>query len=233
MIKNSDVLFKKLLEFQNQRKEIVDNYDNRRANLERAKGSQYYTDELRKAEDTKNAALDALKAECRPIFDQTLQSMSEANRARGMTPPTDDELRLLQLLKMKEHISETEFEAAANTLKGNPACLSVLTEIAHKQGIMRGYTSYAATKEMPVDAVANVIEGLTASIRDFMEHDTPKAARLYIEHHAERYGIDPNAAPPPKRPLFTDKGGCYRQIANLYDDALTAFCRAVDGGEST
>ena len=232
MIRNSDLLFKKLLEFQNQRKEIVDNYDKRCAELERAKGSQYYTDELRRAEDTKNAALNALKAECRPIFDQTLQSMSEANRARGMTPPTDDELRLLQLLKMKERISETELEAAASTLKENPACLSVLTEIAHKQGIMRGYMSYAASKEMPVDVVADVIKGLTLSIRDFMEHDTSKAARLCIERHAERYGNNPNATPPPKRPLFTDKAGCYKRIANLSDDALAAFCRAVDGGET-
>lgn len=63
MITNSDLLYRKLLEFQNKRKSTVDAYDKRLAEIEDAKGSKYYDDELKKAEDTKGAALNDLKAE--------------------------------------------------------------------------------------------------------------------------------------------------------------------------
>lgn len=228
MITNTDLLFKKLLEFQNKRKAATDNYDKRLTEIADTKGSKYFDDEAKKASDTKNAALDALRAEYGPVFDRTLQSMAETNGKRGITPPTEDELRLLQLLKMRDSVTETELEAAANTLSGNPTCLAALTEIAHKQGFLRGYMSYATSKEMPVDVAESTIKGLASAIRDFMEFDTPRAARTYQEFHDRRYGVDLNAAPLPKRLPFTDKAGCYKRLAGLSGDDLTAFCKAVD-----
>lgn len=229
MIKNSELFFIKAKDFQNKRKEIMDTYETRAAQLEDARGSKYFDDEMKKATETRDSALSALKGEYAEYFRISLDAMAKANGSRGMTPPTDEELRLVQLLKMKDSVTEQELDAAANTLKGNTTCLAILTEIAHKQGFLRGYMSYSDSKEMPTDTAADTVKGLHSSIREFMEYDTPRAARVARQHHEQLYGAVPDAPALPKRPLFDSKTECYKELAGLSGDALTAFCKAVDG----
>lgn len=229
MIANTTLFFTRAKEYQDKRKGIVDTYDKRLEALEDAKGSKYYTDEVKKAEDTRDEALTALKGEYGEYFRISLDAMSKANGSRGMTPPTEEELRTLQLLKMKDKPTEAELAAAANTLKGNATCLSVLTEIAHNAGYMRGYNNYSENKEMTVEGAEATIKGLASSVREFMDYDTPRAARLARAHQERTYGVPADAPALPKRALFEDKAGCFRELAGLSGDSLTAFENAVDG----
>ncbi len=229
MIKNTDLFYTRAKEYQGKRKGIIDAYDSRMKALEDAKGSKYFTDEAKKAEDTRDEALKALKDEYGEYFRISLDAMSKANAARKMTPPTEEELRTLQLLKMKDKPTEAELAAAANTLKGNATCLSVLTEIARNAGYMRGYMGYSETKELPVSDVEDTIKGLASSVRDFMDYDTKKAARIARAHQERTYGVTPDAPALPKRPLFEDKAGCFYEVCGLAGDTLTAFENAVDG----
>lgn len=229
MISNTDLFYNRAKEYQDKRKDIVDTYEKRAAQLEDARGSKYFDDEMKKATETRDSALSALKGEYAEYFRISLDAMAKANGSRGMTPPTDEELRLVQLLKMKDSVTEQELDAAANTLKGNTTCLAILTEIAHKQGFLRGYMSYSDSKEMPTDTAADTVKGLHSSIREFMEYDTPRAARVARQHHEQLYGAVPDAPALPKRPLFDSKTECYKELAGLSGDALTAFCKAVDG----
>lgn len=229
MIKNTDLFYTRAKEYQGKRAAIVDEYEKRMKALEDAKGSKYFTDEAKKAEDKRDEALTALKDEYNGYFNIAFDAMRKANAARKMTPPTEEELRTLQLLKMKDKPTEAELAAAANTLKGNTTCLSVLTEIAHNAGYMRGYMGYSETKEMPVEEAEAAIKGLASSVRDFMDYDTPRAARVAQNHHETLYGVNPNATPLPKRPLFEDKAGCFYEVARMGGDSLEAFKNAVDG----
>jgi hypothetical protein len=228
MIKNTDLFYTRAKDYQDKRKGIVDEYEARMKALEDAKGSKYFTDEAKKAEDKRDEALTALKGEYGEYFRISLDAMSKANAARKMTPPTE-QLRTLQLLKMKDKPTEAELAAAANTLKGNVTCLSVLTEIAHNAGYMRGYMGYSEAKELPVSDVEDTIKGLHASVREFMDYDTPRAARIVKEHNERMYGVTPNAPELRKRPLFEDKAGCFYEVARMGGDTFTAFCNAVDG----
>lgn len=229
MIKNTDLFYTRAKEYQGKRAAIVDEYEKRMKALEDAKGSKYFTDEAKKAEDKRDEALTALKDEYNGYFNIAFDAMRKANASRKMTPPTEEELRTLQLLKMKDKPTEAELAAAANTLKGNATCLSVLTEIAHNAGYMRGYMGYSETKEMPVEEAEAAIKGLASSVRDFMDYDTPRAARVAQNHHETLYGVNPNATPLPKRPLFEDKAGCFYEVARMGGDTLEAFKNAVDG----
>ena len=229
MIANTTLFYTRAKEYQDKRKGIIDEYEKRLESLETAKGSKYFEDETKKAEDKKDEALKALKEEYGGYFNTHFEAMSKANASRSMTPPTDEELRTLQLLKMKDKPTEAELAAAANTLKGNATCLSVLTEISHNAGYMRGYDNYSETKEMPVDTAEKIIKGLASSVREFMEYDTPRAARVAAEYHAQHYGANPDAPALPKRPLFEDKAGCFYEVCGLAGDTLTAFENAVDG----
>ena len=199
MIKNTDLFYNRAREYQNKRKVIMDCFEKRVKSLEDTRGSKYFDDEMKKATDARDGALSALKVEYAEYFRISLDAMSKGNASRKMTPPTEEELRTLQLLKMKDKPTETELQAAANTLKGNTTCLSVLTEIAHN------------------------------AVRDFMDYDMPRAARTAQNYHETVYGTIPDAPALNKRPLFDDKAGCFYEVYRLSGDALTAFCTAVDG----
>lgn len=229
MIANTTLFYRRAKEYQDKRKGIVDEYEARMKALEDAKGSKYFTDEAKKAEDKRDEALTALKGEYGEYFRISLDAMSKANAARKMTPPTEEELRILQLLKMKEKPTEAELAAAANALKGNVTALGVLTEISHNAGYMRGYMSYAENNEMPVAEVDETIKGLASAVRDFMDFDTGKAARIARGHQERIYGVDRDAPALPKRPLFEDKEACFYEVARMGGDSFKAFCNAVDG----
>lgn len=226
-MKNTDLFFIRAKEFQGKRAGLVDAYEKKMQALEDTKGSRFFDDESKKAEEIKEEALKALKDEYNGYFRASLEAMSKANESRQMIPPTEEELRVLQMLKLKDKPTEAEFAAAANTLKGNPTCLSILTEMSHKAGYMRGYHSEA--KEMPVDVADETIKGLHSSLRDFMDYDTTKAARLARAHKDNFYGVAPDAPALPKRRLFETKEECFDIVANISGDYLAAFCSAVDG----
>lgn len=221
------MFFDYALEYQNKRKEIVDAYQTRMNQLENSKGSQFYISEAEKATETRDSALSALKSAYSIRFDDTIEAMSKANSTRGIVAPTTEELNIVQALKMREKVTQSELDAAANSLKSSPLCLSVLTELGQKNGFARGYMNYAEIHEMPSSDVEMTLRGIVSELRDFMEYDTSKAARLGASHHSALYGGEMPALA--KRPLFYDKEECFSQLAGLSGDALKAFIAAVDG----
>lgn len=236
MISNSELFFIKAKDFQNKRKAIMDTYETRAAQLEDARGSKYFTDEMKKATDARDNALSELKSEYRESFRIALDGMSKANGNRGTTPPTQEQLAILQVLQMRGIVDEPyraafqkDLDRAANTCADNAMCISVLNDISRKNGFIRGYHSTA--KEMSVEDVDRVIKNLTDVLPDFMEHDTKRAARIVQERNARLYGTTGNEKPLPKRPLFDSKADCYAEFTHglLSGEALTAFCAAVDG----
>ena len=63
MIRNSDLFYSRAAEFQSKRKDIMDTYESTLAKLEKAKGSQLYTEETEKAEKAKKDAEEKKKKE--------------------------------------------------------------------------------------------------------------------------------------------------------------------------
>ena len=231
MISNSDLFFSRAKQFQDSRKEIMDVYEEKMKNLEDARGSKFFVNESKKVEAEKDNALKSLKDEYREYFRISLDAMSKANYGRKMVAPTEEELRTLQLLKMKENISLEELDCAANTLENNSTCIEVLKEITRKQGYVRNYQS--VNKEMSISTVENTIKSIGRELHDFMQYDTSRAARLALERHNNLYGETPSEKPLSKRRLFQSKEECYHEfMAGLTDDNLTAFCKAVDGADN-
>lgn len=105
-------------------------YDKKMQRLEQYKGSAGYEKEKAEADKERDTAIKALQSEYRDKFNGILKGMRESATTRSMTPPTQDQLALLQALKMRDKISRDELEQAGRTLKDSPVCLSVLEEIA-------------------------------------------------------------------------------------------------------
>ena len=103
--------------------------------MERYRGSTGYAEEVKKAESERDSAIKELQAETYLKFSNIISGMRNSAKSRAMIPPTQEQLSVLQILKMREKISRDELEQAARSLKGNAAALSVLEEIAMKQDI--------------------------------------------------------------------------------------------------
>ena len=230
-MKNTELFFRTVKKFQDGRNDINSTFEKRMKELERTKGSQYYVDESARAQTERDNALKALKAECGESLNSTLERMARTNRQRPMKAPTAEELNILQLLKLKDNISEQELESAAIALKGNPTCLSALTEIGRKAGYLRGYNHYAESKEMSIEETEGALRQLAKNVNDFLKFDTKKTARIAEKYQRDHYGKG-ESRPLPKREPFTDMRGAMKQLLpSMNEDRLESFYNAVDGAE--
>lgn len=228
MISNSDLFFSIAKEFQDARKKISDTYKGRMRFLERTKGSEYFTEESKKAEEEKKAAAAALREQYASRLYTAIEAMELVNNNRKAIPPTEEELRLIQLLKMKDSLTENELHEAAMTLKGNPSCLAILSELSRKNGYWQGYDSYYESDKMSKETTLRIIQRIKDNMRDFLETENNAAVQRVIENRNNLYGVDPNAAPIPERRIFETKAECYEELAHLSPDSLPAFTAAVD-----
>lgn len=229
--KLSDELYNDCLHFQAERKSVIDAYEKTVSDLEDKKGSRFYTEELTKAKNTRDEALNALKSKYGGFIDSDIKNMREVNGKRGIEAPNEEDVRTLEALKMRDTITEPELSLIANSLKGNALALSVVQEVALKNGIMRNYNSLYEGATAPVQYVEETLNSCMKWIRDFLNSDEAYAARIARDSHARLYGLTGDEAPLPKRPLFDTKEAFYNDIIGISGDSFKAFCNAVDGGE--
>ena len=142
-------------------------YDQKMLRLDQYKGSAGYEKEKAEAEKMRNDAIKALQDEYRGKFDGIIKGMRESATTRSMTPPTQEQLALLQALKLRDKISRDELEQAGRTLKDSPVCLSVLEEIAQnlseKTGSHEYYGLRFATES--TNGILSCIDGLAESAK--------------------------------------------------------------------
>lgn len=227
MARNSDTFFSQAKAFQDKRIGIMSTYEKRLAELERARGSQLYKEESEKAAQSRDADLQALQDEYRKYFRASLDAMADANSKRGVTPPTASQIAILQALKMRESVSQKELDQAATVCRNNSIAISILNEIGRKNGYMRSY--HSETGELSAEEVDRIIDSLRNGIDDFLAHDTTRAARTVATHNMRLYGKS-SERPLKKRPIFTDKAGCFNELLpfGVSRESLDGFCKAID-----
>ncbi len=229
-MKNTERLFEKAMAFQNERAKIVEEYESRMKALSSAQGSLYYEEESEKAEKKRDAAMEKLKKGFYLSMEVILTDMNKANNSRTFEAPTDEEMTVINALKMRETLTDAEITTAANTLK-TPLALSILRELARKSGYKKHIAS-ETDAELTIDAVSELIKSLSRSLSDFAEFDTTKASRIAKEYKERKYGLLPEEdnTPLPKRKPFNDIDGLFDEVCPyLSQESRTAFIKAVDG----
>lgn len=248
---NTRNLYTKAKEYQDKRKAIVDAYEGRLASLERMRGSEYYEDEAKKAEEDRDTAIASLKAEYMPGFAGILQEMKAVSGRRGTPAPTEEELRIVQALKLRDfesmrnmnkNVVAEELNQIAQAVKGNALCLSIVQDVARKNGIPSNYMGMYTGKSMPATVVRDCLQAIDSGIKDFVDYDTVRAARIAREAHETRYGkmdeskprektllgVSSGYSPLPKRKLFDTQEDFYSSVFNLKGEEYAAFAAAVD-----
>ena len=186
---NTEYLYNAMKRFTDARTAARETYLQTMKKYETAKGSPYYTEQKDKAMKVRNDAVEAAKAECVNTVNNALSLMRKTSGARPMKAPTEEQLRILQMLKMRKTVTPNELQAAANAMDGNGAALAVLNEIAHEQNhTPRNYTAMS-TDGLPTAAADEAIKNLQQACTGILESGVRRAARIAAEHNARINGV--------------------------------------------
>lgn len=205
---NTERIYQAMKKFQSVRMAARSEYLETMGKLDTARGSQFYDDEQARAMTRRNERLDAAAIECKHDVDYALDKMREAVNKRQFAVPSDEMLRVLQLLQMRKPITgsgedaviargalRTELDAAAITMNGNGSALRVLQEIADNLGVVG-----ANYKAMAVDGLSRgdadetlryITKSLGNNIADRV--GARRAAVLAAEHAKRNHGTNYDA----------------------------------------
>lgn len=206
--------------------------------LETARGSQYYNEQRDKAAKARNDAVAAAQVEARAAVDAAIGAMRDAVNGRKMQPPTDEQLRILQMLKMRDVVTRAEMDAAANAMDGNGSALAVLDEMARRfeaehthvneYGMTvpdEYYGNYTqmATRGMSTADGLQVLRNLTKACADRI-NDTVGAARTAVigaKYNERNTGKAVNLDDLPQATIADNERDFYAGMLNTPYDVLT------------
>ena len=223
MITNTELYYAKMKDFQDKRAELTEAHDKKVKSLERFKGSKGYEEDLKKENDRFEAEMTALRDEYRPGLLTVIGGMMDAIGRRSVSAPTNDQVNLLNVLKMKKKVTLEECQRTAEAVKDNPIAVSVVTEIAHDHGIMQSFDYLCP--EMSSQKASDIVTGLKNGMEDFLQYDTTRASRIAKKYHEEHYGAVEGGLT--KRKLFTDQADFYRE-EGFDPETLRQFSEIVD-----
>lgn len=223
MITNTELYYAKMKAFQDKRAELTEAHDKKVKSLERFKGSKGYEEDLKKENERFEAELTALRDEYRPGLLTVIGGMMDAIGRRSVSAPTNDQVNLLNVLKMKKKVTLEECQRTAEAVKDNPIAVSVVTEIAHDHGIMQSFDYLCP--EMSSQKASDIVTGLKNGMEDFLQYDTTRASRIAKKYHEEHYGAVEGGLT--KRKLFTDQADFYRE-EGFDPETLRQFSEIVD-----
>jgi hypothetical protein len=224
MIRNTEAFYARAKEYQDKRAQLVSDYEERLESLKKYEGSVGYEEDLKELQEAHINDLRALQDAYRLSLMTILKGMELTLSKRKINPPTNDQLNLIHLLKMRDKVSQEELDRVAEMVKDNGIACGVVQEIAKANGIMKNYESMC--EEMSSSYAQKVINGIRYGLEDWLQFDTPKAGRFVNKYHNEHYGTPERKLQ--KRPLFKDMAGCFEDLAGLDYDGLLLFSEAVD-----
>lgn len=191
-------------------------YDDRWQKLERFKGSSGYDSDLKDLESERVSEINALRAEVSTSFQGALANMRlKAGTSRPFTAPTQEQLAILQALKMLPQVSVEALNRAAVSMAGNSLCLSVLDGIAQEAG----HNSVRYNTEPSTKEINDCIESLEKDARGMLRLNRTDCRRDNCAPGGDitlfRIDVDPE-----------NLGDCLSRFGNVKD--ADGFCAAVD-----
>lgn len=227
MISNTEAFFITAKRFQDARAKMVSEYDDKIQSMKSYKGSSYYDKEVSALKEKHEEDLKALQDKCRKELLIIMDGMDKAIDKRRINPPTNEQLNLIHLLKMREKVTEEELDRVAEMVRDNGIALGIVQEIAHENEIVKNYTSLCT--EMSSRMAHDVIKGIRDGLEDWILYDTGKAGRMANKYHKELYGNLEMVLP--KRPMFSTEEDCFMELAGLYPEHLKLFSEIVNAQE--
>lgn len=124
--------------FRKDLQEVNDKFRPEYERLERFKDSGSYAQSKKLLDDRRNAEVEELRREYADRLKSAVDAMEKTYMNRPASAPTQEQLSVLQALKLRDHVSRDELRRAAQTMRGCPVAERALKEIARKSGEILG-----------------------------------------------------------------------------------------------
>ena len=124
--------------FRKDLQEVNDKFRPEYERLERFKDSGSYAQSKKLLDDRRNAEVEELRREYADRLKSAVDAMEKTYMNRPASAPTQEQLSVLQALKLCDHVSRDELRRAAQTMRGCPVAERALEEIARKSGEILG-----------------------------------------------------------------------------------------------
>lgn len=230
---NTDSLYVAMNDFRKAQIANRETYLQKKRNIDRYKGSEGYSGDLQKIQKERADANAAARAICKEKVDLIFKCMANANRKRAATPPTEEQLRLLNAASMMKKPSKLMLDSIANSMNGNAVGLAVLDDIAKAAWAddPNSYTpNYAAMaeKEMSVPDADAAIRSLANTCNRIMNGSGAKHTQeMGAEHNRKLYGMqyDPDDFEQEKE-YSTERDFYNRELSS---GSYETFAAAVNG----
>lgn len=168
-------------------REIRATYERKIKSLEPYKGSAGYEEDAAKAQKAYTESLASLRQKSRGEFDRILKDLEGHVEPESMTPPTAEQLQLLQLLDMRDSLDADELEQAAKTMGGCDAAIKALGDIAMRKG--RILPQNVKTQEQQRRAIMDELKRAVASLMAWDGRTGAEVTGDYLAtKHARIYG---------------------------------------------
>lgn len=160
---NTERYFNSICSFRKDLQELNDRYRPEYKRLECFKDSASYTDSKRLLDDRRGKELAALRYE----YDNRL-----------LSAPTQEQLAILQALKMRDHVSRDELRQTAINMRGCPVAERTPEEIARKSGVYLGLK-----QELSEDTVRQNINSLRRNGEKLVARlDEPNSRKAHVDN---------------------------------------------------
>lgn len=200
----------------------------RREELESAKGSRYYDDEIKKAREQRQAVLSAARREAQSAADVILARMMDKAEALQLEPLTPEQMSVVQYLQMRKTLTDAEVTMAANSLKESGLGLQLLRELAQDRGVQHPFISMKDVKsgmtiETARQEVANLARFCSSVFADLDGANTIR--RMTAKWHSNVYGgsIDFDPDELPEEATFTSEQDFYKKALDVTYEAFARF----------
>lgn len=193
-----------------------------------ARGSRMYTEEMTKAKEKREKTVSAAQDIARLEIRETIRDMADKAGKIKMQPPTEAQLRILQMLSLRNHLTEAELDSAANSMDGNASALSLLDELARSKagGIHVPYATRLSVKTYDPKTALDIVQNLAKECYVIVNETTgaDSISLMMAQKHSRLYGgiVDPDELPEAK--AFEDEAAFYEHMQIPHQ----AFSNAVD-----
>lgn len=134
------------------------------AKLAKFKGSKGYDEELDKLRQERDNAIADAVAHTAAEFKEALAAMNAKLDNAPLVPPSEEQLRLVSALRMREHLSQSELERAAEQVGDNDASLALVMELAEKHNRILSGRKYGSRVNKAREAVAELGRAAKATL---------------------------------------------------------------------
>lgn len=219
-------LFRALRDFDDTRRGNRDIFLRYKEARKQYRGSEGYNRDMKEAEEKRRRDDETARKEAVNTINSILRKMQENAGKRPLTPPTSEQLAILQVLSMRDTVSKAELDRASVNMAGNALALSALNGIAEKHFPM-GHTNYASmASELDTKRIDNLLRAVSARAGEILKSPVKKSA---LTGARAQHGMVFDEDTLPQREPLTTERDFYRDA--VPDEVYAEFESVVNGNE--